>query len=117
MPKLGGPPPGVSGSNHPFVYLASSYSTAAGNVPPPDQLQATNQQLGSAPPPALNAEFRDLCIAVSAVVPKHAAANGPAPPPPGPGPAPSPPGSHGLGLATCDANDARQLWTFSGSHS
>ena len=53
------PPPPLSGSSHPFVFLASSYSTAAGNVPPPDLAD----QLPSATAAGVsNAEFRELCL-------------------------------------------------------
>ena len=110
----GGGASGVSSSYHPFVFLASSYSTTAGNVrvAPPDEtdLEPSNSATAAG---VSNAEFRKLCIAVSEVVPMHVP-SAPAPAPPGPGPAPSPPGAKGLGLAACNANDARQLWTFSG---
>jgi len=78
-----------------FVFLASSY----------------------APVRAERAEFTDLCINGTAIVPPAPSTPTPAPPtpptPPPPPTPPTPPGS-GLALAACDASDQRQQWTFSG---
>ena len=103
---LRAPPPGLAGSNHPFAFLAASYSSAAGVTPDDDSTPSTGD--------ASNAEFKDLCLAVTSVTPKHAPSGPPPGPSPSPSPTPTPPGAHGLGLAPCEATDARQLWTFSG---
>lgn len=107
-PQVGAPPPGVSGSNHPFAFLAASYSTAAGNAPNDTTIDSGGSG-GAAS--SSNAEFKDLCVALNEWTPSHVTSAPPAPP--GPSPTPSPPGTHGLGLAHCDASDPRQLWTFS----
>lgn len=109
-PTIGAPPPGVTGSDHPFAFLAASYSTAAGNVP-----NGSNTDIGGSGKAvsSSNAEFKDLCVAMNEWTPSRVTSGPPAPPGPNPPPPPSPPGMHGLGLARCNANDPRQLWTFS----
>ena len=94
-------------SEIPFAFLAASYSTEAGNHAAPDADAATVSNVS-------NAEFKELCLDVNEFVPDRVHAGAPPSPPAPPGPAPAPIKGHGLGLADCDASDARQLWTFSG---
>jgi hypothetical protein len=111
-PKLGDPPSSVTGSSHPFVFLAASYSTAAGNLP--NGSSTGSSSIGTSSNRASdssNAEFKDLCVAVNEWTPSRVTSGPPSPPTPPP--TPSPPGMHGLGLAHCDSSDPRQLWTFS----
>ena len=90
--------------NKPFAYLASAYS--------------------GVPPARSNAEFRELCLQMVALLPtgKPPSPSPPRPKPPGPPrppptpgpPTPAPPSGPGLSLATCNASEPRQQWTFSG---
>jgi hypothetical protein len=87
-----------------FAYLAASWSAPTG--------------AGGTTAHASNAEFKSVQINITAFVPPPPAP--PAPPsppnpsPPPPGPTPPGPAGHGLVVASCQAADQQQMWTFSG---
>eukprot|EP01050_Picozoa_sp_SAG11_P003574 SAG11_NODE_205_length_12427_cov_8.010140_7_plen_910_part_00 len=111
--KLVAQDPSNGSTNVPFAFLAASYSTEAGNHVGPDHAATVRRGNGNATVQS-NAEFKDLCLNVNELIPAQIHAGAPPSPPGPPGPAPAPMKGHGLGLADCDASDARQLWTFSG---
>eukprot|EP01052_Picozoa_sp_SAG31_P020512 SAG31_NODE_1546_length_7927_cov_29.239525_2_plen_640_part_00 len=88
-------------SSAPFAFLAASYGTA----PDPDD--------GDDVATPSYAEFRSLCLDISAMVPQLVPSPSPGPGP-GPSPGPPPPDCHGLRLASCAGARPQAMWTFSG---
>jgi hypothetical protein len=106
----------TTGANQAYAnpFLAAAYSTAGGNSGTEMPLPHVTAQS--------NAEFKDLCLHMSAQLPKRPPSRHPPPqpppprPPPSPSPPPSPQGGKGLGLTKCDQTPPRpsSLWTFAG---